>query len=198
MQLRVNGARSRPRSSGGATGCGCSTSARCRRRVRYLDCDTVDALCRRDSRRWRSAARPRWARRARTESRSPRTRSERAGRSAAAAERIARTRPTAVNLARGVERVLAAYERTAERSARSPRRSSIARDDVARNRAHRSERRRARSASMPPLLTHCNTGALASRRLRDRARCRCAPRSKRGSGRACGSTRRDRCCRARA
>jgi methylthioribose-1-phosphate isomerase len=78
----------------------------------------------------------------------------------AAARRIARERPTAVNLAWGVERALAAYEEggTAGALAEAER---IARDDVARNRAMG-----AHGALLVPVggtvLTHCNTGSLAT------------------------------------
>jgi methylthioribose-1-phosphate isomerase len=77
----------------------------------------------------------------------------------AAAARIARARPTAVNLAWGVARGLAAYEE-AGRDAALDIAESIAADDVYRNRqigAH--------GTSLVPIggtvLTHCNTGALA-------------------------------------
>ena len=77
----------------------------------------------------------------------------------AAAARIARARPTAVNLARGVGRGLDAYERGGADAALDAARS-MAVDDMHRNRligAH--------GASLVPVggavLTHCNTGALA-------------------------------------
>ena len=77
----------------------------------------------------------------------------------AAATRIARARPTAVNLAWGVARGLDAYERGG-RDAALDVAESLAADDVFRNRligAH--------GASLVPVdgavLTHCNTGSLA-------------------------------------
>jgi methylthioribose-1-phosphate isomerase len=76
-----------------------------------------------------------------------------------AAERIARTRPTAVNLRRGVELALAAYE-AGGRSAALECAEQIADDDVTRNR-----RIGLNGATIVPndaqLLTHCNAGALA-------------------------------------
>jgi methylthioribose-1-phosphate isomerase len=78
----------------------------------------------------------------------------------AAAKRIARARPTAVNLARGVGRALEAYEAGGAGAALEEARS-LAADDVQRNRligAH--------GAALLPVgarvLTHCNTGALAT------------------------------------
>ncbi len=77
----------------------------------------------------------------------------------AAARRLARARPTAVNLAWGVERGLAAFEQGGAGAALQAA-HSIAADDVRRNRligAH--------GASLVPeggaVLTHCNAGALA-------------------------------------
>jgi methylthioribose-1-phosphate isomerase len=77
----------------------------------------------------------------------------------AAAKKIARTRPTAVNLAWGVEHALAAYERGGAAAALAEA-ERLADDDVARNRAI--------GAAGAPLLgddarvmTHCNAGALA-------------------------------------
>jgi methylthioribose-1-phosphate isomerase len=77
----------------------------------------------------------------------------------AAAARIARARPTAVNLAWGVARGLDAYERGG-RDAALDVAESLAADDVYRNRligAH--------GAGLVPVdgavLTHCNTGSLA-------------------------------------
>jgi methylthioribose-1-phosphate isomerase len=77
----------------------------------------------------------------------------------AAAARISRARPTAVNLAWGVARGLDAFERGGRDAALEVARS-LAADDVARNRligAH--------GAALVPrdarVLTHCNTGALA-------------------------------------
>jgi len=77
----------------------------------------------------------------------------------AASRRIARARPTAVNLAWGVARGLDAYERGGREAALETA-ELIAADDVHRNRligAHG-------LALVPPdsaVLTHCNTGALA-------------------------------------
>jgi methylthioribose-1-phosphate isomerase len=70
-----------------------------------------------------------------------------------AARRLVATRPTAVNLAWGVARTLAAPDRVAEAE-------HIAAEDVARNRALG-----AHGAALVPegsrVLTHCNAGALA-------------------------------------
>ena len=77
----------------------------------------------------------------------------------AAAARIARARPTAVNLAWGVARGLDAYERGGRDTALDVA-QTLARDDVYRNRLIG-----ARGVSLVPMngavLTHCNTGALA-------------------------------------
>ena len=77
----------------------------------------------------------------------------------AAARRITKTRPTAVNLAWGVNQALAAYERDGRDGALACAKG-IARDDVERNRAIG-----AHGAPLLPVggavLTHCNTGALA-------------------------------------
>jgi len=77
----------------------------------------------------------------------------------AAAARIARARPTAVNLAWGVERGLDAYERGGGDAALEVA-AAIATDDVVRNR-----RIGAHGAALVPVdaavLTHCNTGSLA-------------------------------------
>jgi methylthioribose-1-phosphate isomerase len=77
----------------------------------------------------------------------------------AAARRIARTRPTAVNLAWGVDRALARYEDGGASGALAEA-ERIAADDVARNRAIG-----AHGAPLIPnranVLTHCNTGSLA-------------------------------------
>jgi methylthioribose-1-phosphate isomerase len=77
----------------------------------------------------------------------------------AAAVRIARARPTAVNLAWGVARGLDAYERGG-RDAALDAAEALAADDVHRNRLIG-----ASGASLVPVdgavLTHCNTGALA-------------------------------------
>ncbi len=78
----------------------------------------------------------------------------------AAAKRVARARPTAVNLAWGVERGLAAFERGGADAALAASRA-IARDDVRRCRAMG-----AHGAPLIPVggrvLTHCNTGSLAA------------------------------------
>ncbi len=78
----------------------------------------------------------------------------------AAARRIARARPTAVNLAWGVQHALDAYERGGADASLAAARA-IAADDIARNRAI--------GAHGVPLvargavvLTHCNTGSLAT------------------------------------
>jgi methylthioribose-1-phosphate isomerase len=77
----------------------------------------------------------------------------------AAAARLARARPTAVNLAGGVARGLDAYERGGREAALAVARA-LAADDIARNR-----RIGANGAALVPVggavLTHCNTGALA-------------------------------------
>jgi len=77
----------------------------------------------------------------------------------AAAARIARARPTAVNLAWGVARGLDAYERGG-RDAALDAAEALAADDVHRNRLIG-----ASGASLVPVdgavLTHCNTGVLA-------------------------------------
>ena len=77
----------------------------------------------------------------------------------AAAARIARTRPTAINLSWGVQHALDAYEADGAAGALA-RAERIAADDVARNRALG-----AHGAALIPIdstvLTHCNAGALA-------------------------------------
>jgi methylthioribose-1-phosphate isomerase len=70
-----------------------------------------------------------------------------------AARRLVATRPTAVNLAWGVERTLAAPDRVAEAE-------HIASEDVARNRAL-GRHGAALVADGARVLTHCNAGALA-------------------------------------
>ena len=77
----------------------------------------------------------------------------------AAARKLARSRPTAVNLATGVEVALGAYEAGGADAALAAA-EQLARDDVVRNRAlgaHGS----ALIARDARVLTHCNTGALA-------------------------------------
>jgi methylthioribose-1-phosphate isomerase len=77
----------------------------------------------------------------------------------AAARKIARSRPTAVNLAIGVAHALAAYETGGSEAALAAA-EELARDDVLRNRALG-----AHGVALVPrkarVLTHCNTGALA-------------------------------------
>jgi methylthioribose-1-phosphate isomerase len=77
----------------------------------------------------------------------------------AAARKIARARPTAVNLAGGVDGALAAYENGGAAAALAAA-EELARDDVVRNRALG-----AHGAALVPararVLTHCNSGALA-------------------------------------
>ncbi len=77
----------------------------------------------------------------------------------AAAGRIARARPTAVNLGWGVALALAAYEEGGASAALATARATAA-DDVHRNRLIGS-----RNAALVPtggaVLTHCNTGSLA-------------------------------------
>ena len=76
-----------------------------------------------------------------------------------AAERVAATRPTAVNLRRGVDEALAAYEREGAAGALATA-ERIADEDIARNRRIGSH-----GSSIVPrdaqVLTHCNAGALA-------------------------------------
>ena len=77
----------------------------------------------------------------------------------AAARKLARSRPTAVNLATGVEVALGAYDAGGSDAALAAA-EQLARDDVVRNRAlgaHGS----ALIARDARVLTHCNTGALA-------------------------------------
>jgi len=77
----------------------------------------------------------------------------------AAARKVANARPTAVNLATGVEQALVAYEAGGAEAALAAA-EALARDDVVRNRAlgaHGAPLLPARSR----VLTHCNTGALA-------------------------------------
>ena len=77
----------------------------------------------------------------------------------AAAERIAATRPTAVNLRWGVEQALLAYDAGGAAAALEAA-ERIAREDIARNRLIGSH-----GATIVPgtarVLTHCNAGALA-------------------------------------
>jgi methylthioribose-1-phosphate isomerase len=77
----------------------------------------------------------------------------------AAAARIAKARPTAVNLAWGVERGLGAFERGGHVAALATA-TAIAEDDVRRNRSIGTH-----GLALVPdgasILTHCNTGALA-------------------------------------
>jgi methylthioribose-1-phosphate isomerase len=77
----------------------------------------------------------------------------------AAAERVAATRPTAVNLRWGVERALEAYDEAGADGALKTA-EQIAEEDIARNRRIGSN-----GASVVPkqaqILTHCNAGALA-------------------------------------
>ncbi len=77
----------------------------------------------------------------------------------AASARIAKTRPTAVNLAWGVAEALAAFDNGGADAALD-RAQAIAADDIARNRAIGSY-----GAPLLPMnasvLTHCNTGSLA-------------------------------------
>jgi methylthioribose-1-phosphate isomerase len=76
-----------------------------------------------------------------------------------AAARLRSARPTAVNLARGVDRVLAAYESSGAGAALAAAHATAA-EDVAANRALG-----AHGAALVPdgarVLTHCNAGALA-------------------------------------
>ena len=127
-------------------------------RLRYITCRGVDTLCDaiatlavRGAPALGAAGALGVALAARTMSRKPQVR--------AAARRIARTRPTAVNLAWGVDRALAAYESGGPDAALAAA-QEICRDDVARNRALG-----AHGASLLPvdgaIVTHCNAGSLA-------------------------------------
>lgn len=127
-------------------------------RVRYLDCATVDAVCDairvlaiRGAPALGAAGGFGVALAAHT------MRTKRQVRDAAA--RLTATRPTAVNLAWGVDRTLAAFESGGVDAARLEA-QYIADDDVARNRALG-----AHGAAVVPdgaaVLTHCNAGALA-------------------------------------
>jgi methylthioribose-1-phosphate isomerase len=127
-------------------------------RVRFLNCRTVDELCDavaglavRGAPALGAAGAYGVALAART---LPTRREVRA-----AARRLARVRPTAVNLGWGVARALEAYEHGGAATALACA-EEIARDDVARNRALG-----AHGAPLVPrggtVLTHCNTGALA-------------------------------------
>lgn len=78
----------------------------------------------------------------------------------AAARRLVATRPTAVNLAWGVEQALAAFERDGAEGALAEA-QRLADDDVTRNRALGAHG----AALVPPggrVLTHCNAGHLAT------------------------------------
>ena len=108
--------------------------------------------------------------------------------------RIAASRPTAVNLATGVARALAAYEGGGAAAALEAA-EQLAREDVARNRALG-----AHGAPLLPegarVLTHCNTGALACVGY-GTALGVIRAAAERVATRTCGSTRRGRCCRVR-
>jgi methylthioribose-1-phosphate isomerase len=127
-------------------------------RLRFLHCDSVDALCNaiatlavRGAPALGAAGAYGVALAAHTLTTKRQVR--------AAAARIARTRPTAVNLSWGVQRALDAYEAEGAAGALACA-EHIAADDVTRNRALG-----AHGASLIPIngtvLTHCNTGALA-------------------------------------
>jgi methylthioribose-1-phosphate isomerase len=128
-------------------------------RLRFLNCRTVDALCDairtlavRGAPALGAAGAYGVALAATTSTRRPQVR--------AAAARIARTRPTAVNLGWGVAKALAAFEAGGADAALACA-HEIAADDVARNRAIGSFG----AALIPPnarVLTHCNTGSLAT------------------------------------
>ena len=129
-------------------------------RVRFVDCRDVDAARATRSQRSRCAARPRSARpgaygvalAART------LRTKRQVRAAAA--RIAATRPTAVNLAWGVD---ARARRVRTRRCATPRSRPRKRSPPTTSRATGASARTASrsSRSTAQVLTHCNTGALA-------------------------------------
>jgi methylthioribose-1-phosphate isomerase len=127
-------------------------------RVRYLDCETVAQLCEaisslaiRGAPALGAAGAYGIALAAHTSRTSRQVRT--------AAERIAATRPTAVNLRWGVDIALAAYERGGNAGALAAA-ERIAEEDLARNRRIGSH-----GATIVPseaqILTHCNAGALA-------------------------------------
>jgi methylthioribose-1-phosphate isomerase len=127
-------------------------------RVRYLDCATVPQLCDAISSlaiRGAPALGAAGAYGVALAAHTART----ARQVRAAAERVAGTRPTAVNLRWGVEQALRAYEATGAAGALAAA-ERIAEDDVARNRRIGSH-----GATIVPrdaqILTHCNAGALA-------------------------------------
>ncbi len=128
-------------------------------RLRFLNCRTVDQLCDairtlavRGAPALGAAGAYGVALAAATMPRKPQVR--------AAARKIAKSRPTAVNLAWGVERALAAFEEGGAEAARACA-LEIAADDLVRNRAIGSF-----GAALIPVngrvLTHCNTGSLAA------------------------------------
>jgi methylthioribose-1-phosphate isomerase len=127
-------------------------------RVRYLDCETVAQLCDAISSlaiRGAPALGAAGAYGVALAAHNSRT----ARQVRAAAERIAATRPTAVNLRWGVDAALAAYEDEGSAGALATA-HRIAEEDVARNRRIGSH-----GATVVPseaqILTHCNAGALA-------------------------------------
>jgi methylthioribose-1-phosphate isomerase len=128
-------------------------------RVRFLNCRTVDALCDAIATLAIRGAPALGAAGAYGVALAAHTlRTKRQVRAASA--RIARTRPTAVNLAWGVERALAEYE-TGGADAALEVADEIARADIENNMALG-----AHGASLLPtggtVLTHCNTGSLAT------------------------------------
>jgi methylthioribose-1-phosphate isomerase len=127
-------------------------------RVRFLECRDVDALCDAISRLAVRGAPALGAAGAYGVALAAHTLPARR-RVHAAARRLARARPTAVNLAWGVARALAAYDAGGAGAALAEA-GDVAREDVERNRAIG-----ANGSSLLPVdgavLTHCNTGALA-------------------------------------
>ncbi|MGQ0825198.1 MAG: S-methyl-5-thioribose-1-phosphate isomerase [Actinomycetota bacterium] len=128
------------------------------RRVRFLDCATVEQLCEAIATmavRGAPALGAAGAYGVALAARTLRTSRE----VHRAAERVAASRPTAVNLRRGVEHALASYDHDGTAGALAAA-EQLAEEDVARNRALGCNG----AALLPPdahVLTHCNTGALA-------------------------------------
>jgi len=128
-------------------------------RLRFLNCRTVDALCDAITTLAVRGAPALGAAGAYGVALAA-TNSTRARQVHAAAARLVRARPTAVNLAWGVEQALRAYV-TNGAAATLIEAQRIAADDVARNRALGAFG----APLLPPngrILTHCNTGSLAA------------------------------------
>jgi methylthioribose-1-phosphate isomerase len=127
-------------------------------RVRYLQCETVSQLCDAISTLAIRGAPALGAAGAYGVALAAHT-SRTARQVRKAAEQVAATRPTAVNLRWGVEQALAAFERDGAAAALATA-ERIAEEDIARNR-----RIGVNGATVVPrdaqILTHCNAGALA-------------------------------------